>query len=59
MVAVSISGKRTPTEMENIEQTTSEQLIYDVLGRKHDSMQQQGLYIIKSNNQYIKVYNHQ
>lgn len=59
MVAVSISGKRTPTEMENIEQTTSKQLIYDVLGRKHDSMQQQGLYIIKSNNQYIKVYNHQ
>lgn len=57
LVPVKISGHRVPSALDNIQNTDSEQVIYDVLGRKHNQMNQQGLYIIKSDNQYIKVYN--
>lgn len=57
LVPVIISGQRMPTTVEDLQTTDSEQAIYDVLGRKHNQMNQQGLYIIKSDNQYIKVYN--
>lgn len=57
LVPVKILGHRVPSALDNIQNTDSEQVIYDVLGRKHNQMNQQGLYIIKSDNQYIKVYN--
>ena len=58
LIPVTISGQRMPTATEDLQTTDNEQAIYDVLGRKHNQINQQGLYIIKSNNQYIKVFNY-
>ena len=57
IVPAVIRNQNIPSGVDNIE-SDSNQEIYDVLGRKHNQMNYNGLYIIKSNNQYIKVYNY-
>ena len=55
MVSTKISNQSVPSNIENIEMENNE-VFYDILGRKHSQLNQTGLYIMKSGNQYVKVY---
>lgn len=57
IVPVTFDNQRVPSGIDMLENNNDVEAIYDVLGRKYGSMNHDGLYIIKPNNQYIKVYN--
>ena len=57
IVPVTFDNQRVPSGIDMLENNNDVEAIYDVLGRKYGNMNHDGLYIIKSNNQYIKVYN--